>query len=450
MNRADGRIDGTADAQPWPKPAYAWYVVIVLMMAYAVAYLDRMILSLLIEPIKRDLEISDTQVSLLIGFAFAAFYTLMGLPLGLMSDRYNRRRLIAAGLTLWSLMTAACGVATNFWSLFLARVGVGVGEATLSPAAYSMMSDYFPKDRLARVFAVYSLGATLGVGLAMLVGGIVTNAVANSPPVELPLFGPVRAWQLTFFWVALPGLVIALLMITVREPVRRGRTLESAVHRLPFAELARFVGRNGRLVFFHFAGITFLVFPVFAWMAWLPAFFVRTYGMNAGDVGIYYGLIFAGAGSIGLVLGGFCADYLFARKRADAHMLTVLGSVVAMLPLFVAMPLMPTPELAFLFVVPATLLSSVQGGVAGAALQLITPNQLRAQIIALYFLVVNLIGLGLGPTATALITDYVFADTLALRYSLAIVAAVCLPLAVLSLGLSLKPYRQCIGALAPP
>lgn len=205
--------------------ARAWSALAVLMLAYTVSFVDRTILSLLIPPIQRDLGISDTQVSLLAGFAFAIFYTLMGIPLGRIADRYNRRNLIAVGITVWCLMTAACGLARTYWELFLARVGVGIGEAALSPAAYSMISDLFPRDQLGRAIAIYSIGLPIGSGVALLIGALVVGMVANVPPITLPLVGTLYAWQLTFLLVGLPGLIVALLVLALREPQRRDQVV---------------------------------------------------------------------------------------------------------------------------------------------------------------------------------------------------------------------------------
>src|SRR5688572_3708838 len=206
-----------------PPATYSWYVVGVLTVTYTVSFIDRQIMALMIEPIRRDLGITDTQVSLLIGLAFAVFYTLLGVPIARLADRYSRRAIIAAGITVWCLMTAACGLARNYAQLFLARVGVGVGEAALSPSALSMLSDYFPKETRGRAIAVYNTGISLGTGLAMIVGGQVIAHVMAAPPVRVPGIGELFSWQTVFLVVGLPGLVMAALMATVKEPSRRER-----------------------------------------------------------------------------------------------------------------------------------------------------------------------------------------------------------------------------------
>src|SRR5215475_4822666 len=200
---------------------YAWYVVFVLMVCYTLSFIDRQILGMLVDPIKRDFEISDTSVGLLQGLAFVAFYTIMGLPVGWLVDRYSRRTIIAVGVFFWSLMTAVCAMAGNFWALFAARTGVGVGEATLAPSAMSMTSDYFPKERLGGALSVYAMGIFIGSGLALIVGGEVVARVSGMPEVGVPIIGQIASWRLTFLIVGLPGLLVALLVYTVREPLRR-------------------------------------------------------------------------------------------------------------------------------------------------------------------------------------------------------------------------------------
>lgn len=424
------------------------------MVAYTVSFIDRTILSLLIPPIQADLGISDTQISLLAGFAFAIFYTIMGIPLGRVADRYNRRNLIAIGITVWCLMTAACGLARNYWQLFAARVGVGVGEAALSPAAYSMISDLFPRDQLGRAIAIYSIGLPVGSGLALLIGGVAVGLVADLPPVTLPLVGTLSSWQITFMLVGLPGLLVALLVMLLREPARRGRSSDvagaasGAAAVAPPPGLLAFLRANRRVLAHHFGGLSLLVIIVYGSTAWIPTFFIRTHGWTAADIGYAYGVIFMTCGAGGLLLGGQLADRWWSAGRFDAHLRVVLLSVATMAPCFALMPLVPSAELAVGLLALATFTSSLHGGVAGAALQLITPNELRGQMTAVYFFIANLIGLGLGPTAVALVTDFAFGDPLALGYSLAVLAGVAGPLSAIVLATGLRHYRSSAEALA--
>ena len=189
--------------------SYAWYVVGVLTLCYVLSFVDRQILSLLVGPIKRDLRITDTRVGVLQGLAFAIFYTLAGLPIGRLVDTRNRRNLVMAGVAVWSVFTSACSAAGTFWSLFLARIGVGVGEATLNPSAFSLISDYFPRERLNTALSVYYVGVLVGSGLALTAGGTIVDAATRAGAIHLPLLGETAAWRLTFLAVGAPGLLFA-------------------------------------------------------------------------------------------------------------------------------------------------------------------------------------------------------------------------------------------------
>jgi len=361
----------------------AWSSLGVLMVAYTVSFVDRTILSLLIPPIQQDLGLTDTSVSLLVGMAFAVFYTFMGIPLGRLADRYNRRNLIATGIFVWCLMTAACGLARNFWQLFLARVGVGVGEASLSPAAYSLITDLFPKERLGRAIAVYSFGLPVGSGLALLIGGYAIAGIAALPPVTLPAVGTLSPWQLTFMLVGLPGLLVGLLVMGLREPPRRDRLAPAASgeDRLPEEGLLAFLRTHQRLLVLQFSGLSLLVIIVYGCTAWMPTFFIRVHGWTASEIGYAYGVIFLLFGTSGLYTGGLLADRWWRSGRRDAHLRVVILSVATMTPCFALMPVVGSPYAALALLALATFTSSLHGGVAGAALQLITPKPTTGSVI---------------------------------------------------------------------
>jgi len=223
-----------------------WVVVLVLMMAYVFSFVDRNIVILLVEVMKKDMGLSDTKVSLLLGASFALFYSILGIPLGRLADIYNRKKIIAVGIVLWSLMTAVCGLTKNYGQLFLARMGVGVGEAALSPAAYSMISDYFPKEKLATAISVYSLGIYIGSALAYIGGGYLIGILSDMDNLNLPLVGELYAWQLIFIIVGVPGLLMAGLVLLLKEPERQGVQAEEV---LPFREVWNYLREHGRTFF---------------------------------------------------------------------------------------------------------------------------------------------------------------------------------------------------------
>lgn len=428
----------------YPSSARAWVTVAILMVAYVLSFVDRQILNLLVEPIRRDLLISDTQMSLLMGLSFALFYTVCGIPLGRVADTRSRRGLIAVGILFWSAATAACGMAKMYWQFLLCRIGVGVGEAALSPAAYSLIADSFPAERRATAISVYSMGVYLGSGLAFLVGGLVIQFASAQGDVTLPVLGEVRPWQLIFLILGVAGVLFTLLMLAVKEPARRGAGAGVAV---PLSEVGRYIRANRRTVLLHNFGFAGLAFAGYGSAAWVPTFYIRTYGWDAGQVGIVYGSIVAVFGCLGIVFGGRLADWMAKRGRSDANMRVGLYSALGALPMVTLFPLMDTAFWASLLMAPTVFCLSMPFGVAPAAIQEIMPNSMRGQASAIYLFVITLSGLGVGPTAVALVTDFVFADDAALRYSLLIVTTLAVLMSIILLAKSLKPYRESVTRL---
>ncbi|MBM89166.1 MAG: MFS transporter [Gammaproteobacteria bacterium] len=424
-----------------PSLKYQWYVVFVLLLAQMFSFLDRMIMGLLVGPIRESFSISDTQYSLLAGLAFSLFYALMGLPLARVADSKNRRNLISIGIAVWSIMTAICGLAKGFVSLFFARIGVGIGEATLGPAGYSMITDYFQRSSLARALSVYTLGVTFGSGLAYIVGGAVVGYAQNLDTFTLPLLGPTEGWQLTFFIVGLPGLLVAALMyLTVREPIRKVTDPHSTMPAISL--VVNYVWQRRGAYLSHIFGVSIFVMVVYALNLWGPTYFIRTFGYSTADAGFTFGMIMLTAGSAGLLFAGFIADAWTKRGTSDAYVRVILISIVGMTPCAIALGFVNTPLLGIIAMSLAVFFSAFQGGIAGGTLQLMTPNRMRAQVMAVYLLAANLIGLGLGPTAVAATTDFVFGYDAAIGKSIALCATVLCPLGGLLLWLGMDRIKQ--------
>jgi MFS family permease len=424
--------------------AYPWMVVAILMVAYVFSFVDRQILNLLVGPIRRDLGISDTQMSLLMGFSFAIFYTILGIPLGRLADSWSRRGLIAGGVLVWSVMTALCGLAHTYWQLFLFRIGVGVGEATLSPAAYSMIADYFPPERRATAISVYSMGIFLGSGIAFLLGGLVIQFAVAQGAMTLPLVGEVRPWQVVFFVLGISGVIFSLAFLLVREPPREG--VGASANLVPFGVVLAHLWRNRRTVLCHNLGFAMLAFCSYGSAAWIPSFFIRTFDWKAGEVGIIYGLIVMVFGCLGIVFGGWLTDRWLKQGKTDAALrVGILASFIAIVGGVYLIA--NTGLLAAILMVPAVFAMAMPFGAAPAAIVAVVPNQMRGQTTAVYLFIVNLIGLGVGPTAVALVTDYVFADDLALKWSMLIVGTVANLAAIVFLAAGLRPYRETLQRL---
>ena len=323
---------------PWPNPRVAWWAVIVFALSLMVNFLDRGILTLLVGPIKHDLRLSDFQMSLIMGLAFIFFYMVAGLPIARMVDSASRRRIIGIGLTLWSLMTAACGLASSFPTLFAARVGVGVGEACTGPATYSMLADYFPPEKLPRAIGVLNMGFVFGSGFALLIGGTVITLLSATPIVHLPIVGDVKSWQATMMAVGLPGLIVAALMLTVPEPVRRGDSGATP----PIRDVAAYLVKNRGAYGLMTLGMVINTVLFIGAGAWTPTFYMRHWGWTPGQVGtVMAALIF-----VTQPLGAFCgvrmAEWLAKRGHDDANMRVTLFAAVALIPFSIAFPFAPS------------------------------------------------------------------------------------------------------------
>jgi len=433
-------------ALPGSRPAVgasAWYVVGVLTVAYLFSYIDRQILSLMVGPIKRDLGLTDTQFSLLHGFAFALFYTLLGIPLARLADLRNRKLLVAAGVALWSIATALSGLARSFVQLFVARVAVGVGEAALSPAAYSMLADLFPRDRLGRAIGIYSSGVFVGIGLSFVIGGVLVAGFEATGGVTVPFLGHLHSWQATFLLIGTPGVLVALLVLTCREPTR-AETAPGAASAPPPRAILGWMSDNRRLYAAHFTGFAMLTLLFNAIMAWAPEYFIRIHELERVTVGTRLGVIAAVFGGMGIVCGGVVTDWLSRRGDAAAPMRTGLIGACALTPVAVAAVLVPDPDLSLMLFCPLLFFVSFPFAPAATALQMVTPSRMRAQVSAVYLFVVNLAGIGFGGTATALVTDYVFRDPLSLHWSMAVISVAAGILSILLLSLSIRPFRACV------
>jgi MFS family permease len=409
---------------------HAWYVAIVLMACNTLSFIDRQILGLLVTPIKLELGISDTQIGLLQGLAFGVFYTLLGIPMGRIADTKSRRNLVAAGIFFWSLMTTLCAGARSFATLFLARMGVGIGEATLSPSAFSLLSDYFPKARLATALSVFSMGIFFGSGLALILGGLIIGAVGS--------------WRLTFLIVGLPGLLMALLALTIREPPRKDllRTTGGEPARLRLADVAREVNVRRASV----AGICFgfaaQALCNYAQQAWLPTYFVRLHGWSLRQAGVTLGLISLATGLVGSASGGRLADYWQRRGVAEAPLRVGVLATLCAGAFFTLALSMPALEAQLALLGPAFFFLAMPIGSVYASLQLILPNQVRGQIGALQVFTLNLGGLILGPALPGILNDYFFRSGQMVGWSLALTVGTASLVSAILFFATWRPYRR--------
>ena len=342
------------------------------------------------------------------------------------------------------MATAACGLAGNFWHLFLARIGVGVGEATLGPSAYSIISDYFPKNKLSMAMAVFTMGNLMGVGLAMVLGGAVIVVLREMGPMSIGPFTDLAPWHVAFFVAAMPGLLLAVLMLTVREPLRRGRTATAATGgKEQMAEFGRFVSANAGTLVTLFYSYVLLVLVAYANFAWMVAFFSRSFGWDAPQSGFVYGMIALTFGTSGAFFGGWFASWLDRKGYKDAPFRATMICTIPAAPLAACIFLWaPNGWWAAGFLAVWQFFGGVPSGLSGAAMMSITPNQMRAKISSFYLFVSNIVGITLGATSVGFLTTFVFGDDSMLNQSLAVVNCMLPPVVVLVMYMGLKEYRK--------
>jgi MFS family permease len=433
---------------PYPNVAYAWYVVAVLFAATLLSQLDRQLPALLVRPLKQEFGISDTAFSLLQGYGFAIFYTLAGLPLGRFVDRGNRRNLIVVGLLFWSLATALFAFAQDYTYLLLARVGVGIGEAVLAPAAYSLIADYIAPSRRGRAMAVYYVSLAIGSGASLLLGGWLLGAIPHQG-MQIAGLGQFSSWRAAFLIAAAPGVPLALvLLLTLREPARHEVTDTPSIRTTPtVGDFVRYLRAQKGTFLRVLTYPTLLSIIGYGALAWAPAHFDRRFAIPPAKSGIVIGIVVAAAGGIGTLLSGFLSDYWSNRAVSAARLRVAFVGVLLLPAPAVLWPLVGTPAVAYALLFLTVFALSIAQSAAPALIQAVVPNRMRGQAIACYLLLAGLMGIGLGPTLVAVLTDFVFKDHSALRYSLALSAAPTALFAMWLIGSGLKSYQATFAAL---
>lgn len=419
---------------------YPWYVLGVLTLAYTIGFIDRQILNLLVQPIKAEFRLSDVQISLLQGLAFSGAYMIVSPVFGRWVDLSNRRNILFGAVVVWSLFTAVCGLARSFWSLFLARTGVGAAEAGLTPAAWSILSDTFDNKTLPRAFSLYMIGPYLGGGLALLFGGLILKWVAGTDYSWVPGFATAAPWQMTFVLISLPGILCALLLLLVREPSRHGGA--EAVAAMPLGEVsATLLGRR-RFYGFFYLGMACSFIPLYAIPAWMPAYAMRRFDVGITEVGVDYGLITIVSGIVGVLSGPTLGRWLAARGHTDASLRLVVFTSIAIVLCCAGIYWGTSYRAVLLSAGLAGLCYSAPASLAATALQLAAPNRMRGMTSAIYVFIATVAGLFLAPTLVAFITDHVFGDEARVGESLAIVCALSAVLSAIFISLCLPAYRR--------
>jgi MFS family permease len=428
-----------AARQPWPRPAYAWTGVGVFGLSIMILFMNQGVIGLLVEMIKKDLNLSDTRASFVLGLSGVLFASVLGLPIARLVDLMSRRVLIGLGLIAVSASTAACGLSQGFWSLLIARTFGGIGAAGNGPATFSILADYFAPARLPKALAVMNIGFVLSQAAAPLLGGALIGLIASVPTISFPVVGTLHAWQIVLLVIAIPEFVLAIMTLTlVHEPPRRGVRTGGAV---PLKDVFKFLSENRSAFGPMFGGLALNSLSA-GTVAWVPAFYMRTYGWSPQQYGVIQGTVLLIIAPMGLLAGGFLAEWFAKKGYDDANMRVVFLAMLVHVPFAIAYPLMPTPILALALAAVNTTIVGALAGPQNAALQVIVPNEMRGIITALFLLTFTLIGFGIAPTIVALLTNYVFQSESLIRYSIVTVHAVVAPLAALVFYLGMKPYGE--------
>lgn len=438
--------DVKTQSAEYPATSKGWYATILLTIAYTLSFIDRQILNLLAEPIRLDYDLTDTGISLLQGLAFISTYILCSIPIGRLVDTRNRVWLLVGGVTIWSIATTACGLTKTYTQMFISRMCVGIGEATLTPITWSMLADYFPPNKRELPISIFLIGPYLGGGIALIAGGYVLASLSDMGNVTLPIAGEIRPWQFTFIAVGLPGIFFSLFLLTISEPKRQG-TITTTGNQIPLRDVMRFIFQRWRIYFAFLIGVPFLVIILYGLQAWVPTFLLRVHGMALSDAGIQYGTIALISGSSGVLTGPIIGKMLLRAGYVDYHLRVAIGAALLCCVSVGFIPFMQSVEWALFFIGFAGFAVTLPLALVAAGLQTVTPGEMRGIIAGTYVLLTSAFGMGIGPTAIALFTDYVFSGPEDIGYSLAVVCCSAAILTIISILIGLKPFRQAMKGI---
>lgn len=432
----------SAASPSYPPRAIAYYALLIFTVANFVSFLDRNILSLVVGPIEHNLHISDTQMGLLQGFAFNLFYSLMAIPFGYLADRVNRIRMIAFGVAVWTFMTIFTGTADTFWELLFARMGVGIGEATLTPAVVSLVGDYFMPTQRGRALGTFTLANFLGSGTAGILGGAILRGFEGQDQVVFPILGAVAVWQSLFIIVGLPGFLLVFLILTAREPARmamaaNARVTSDASWRAFFRHVATY-----KWAFVCTLGTsTMVTYTAYTAIPWVPIFLVRNFHYAQGAAGISAGMASLVTGLCGCLITGVVGDYFTKKNRVGGRLRVSAFCWPVVIPGLLIFTESPNAVVALCGFALFQLGNSLSFGSAYAIIQEIVPPQFKGKVTALWYLC-NSFGTGLGTLVTALGTDYLYKDPTAIPQAIQTMAAPSVVLGLIFMWCGLRAFDR--------
>ena len=427
----------------WPKPIYAWFFTSILLVAYIISFIDRQMINYLVVPIKEDMGLTDFEISFIQGWGFVLAYIIFSIPFGRIVDKVNRVRVLIGGIIIWSVATAACGFSKNSWQLVLSRSGVGAGEAALTPASWSIISDLFPVEKRSFPMSIYLMGPYIGQGLSLLFGAQILR-IYNEP---VTLFESiiVQPWQIIFLIIAVPGVILGLLMFALKDPVRKEVLVsEKEEGKDSIKEVFAYVIKNIGAYMPLLIGSAFIVVLLYGVQSWVPTFLHRIHGWEHTRIGDQYGLVALFAGSLGVVSGPMAEKYL---TKLNFNAATIIVCIITAVALTIIGPitfLSLSSDIVLIGIFITSFFITLPLALFATSLQNITPNQYRGVVSGLYVFTVNITGYGLGPMVVAFFTDKVFKSEMAIDLSMAAMFLICGPISFFIFYLGRKPFAKAL------
>ena len=430
----------------YPAKKHSYSAVAILTLAQIFAFIDRQIPSMLVEPIKQDFNLTDSQIALLGGAAFSIFYAIMALPIGYAVDRYQRTKVLGTGIFLWSLMTALAGLANSFGKLFGARIGVAVGEAVMAPTSVSLVSDSFPENKQGKPMGIITAGVYIGIGITLLGGGFLIDYLTSIGGITLPLIGYLKPWQATFMIVGIPGLVLAIAAFYLKEPQRLEEQIDTQL-------------KDRKNVFLHlkehrktlipmFGGLIFMALIFYSFSFWAPTMMIRTFDISLTEVGFVLGMITIISSITGTIVAGSAVDYLRNKNYSDAPVRAAMIAVILALPPIISLSFVQNELGAWICIALYLLFISSFAPLGLLAISGISTGNVKGQTAAIHAFLMMAFGLSLGPQLTAFFTDFVFVDPNLLINSVSLTGLIVLPISALLFKLSLSRYRESSESLS--
>ena len=435
------------DIENYPSRKTGYSAVIVMTLAQVFAFIDRQIPAMLVEPIKQDFSLNDSQIALLGGAAFSIFYAIMALPIGYAVDKYKRVNVLGTGIFVWSLMTTLAGLANSFGRLFGARIGVAVGEAVMAPVSVSLVSDYFPQNKQGKPMGIITAGVYIGIGATLIGGGYLIDYLTDIGGITIPGIGYFKPWQATFLVVGIPGILISIAAFMLHEPRRLGLAQTPEKDSKSINIFSHLIKNKSTLIPM-FAGLIFMALIFYSFTFWAPSMMVRTHGLSLTEVGFSLGIITIISSILGTISSGAVVDYLRSKGRTDAPIRTAMFACIFAMPAICLAPLVENVVAAWTLIGIYLFFISSFAPIGLLAVSGVSSNEVKGQMAAVHAFLMMAFGLSLGPQITAFFTDFILQDESKLGLAVSLTGGLVLPIAAVCFWMSLKRYRKAYDQLA--